>query len=256
MELSQNKLKYLVSLHQKKYREEHKVFIAEGVKVIRDLVKFGFEPSVVVYDPNTKGVMEVVNLAAHAEVYTMNPVQSGKISTLSAPPGIFAVFSTPLQDFIPDPSLYTSPWYFLLENITDPGNLGTIIRTAHWFGIKDLFITRGSVETYSPKVVQACMGSLAAVKVHIADPAVFKDFLDQHHIPVYITDMEGEPLDSARNGKPACIIMGSEAHGVSDLWRASAKKVITIPPISPAEAPESLNVAVSTAIIMQVLTKS
>src|SRR5688572_13493817 len=144
MELSQNKLKYLTSLHQKKTREEEGVFIAEGLKVITDLVRFGFVPQLLAYNPSRFDLKDFGQSHAFCEYFTTNEVQDSKISLLSTPPGVLAVFVKPVHEI--DRARLKTSYVFILDNINDPGNLGTIIRTAHWFGIENIYITKGSSE--------------------------------------------------------------------------------------------------------------
>lgn len=252
-ELSQNKLKYLTSLHQKKNREEEGVFIAEGIKVINDLVKFGFIPQVIAYDPAVWDLKDFGQAHAFCEYYTITNVQAGKLSLLSTPPGVLAVFAKPIHEF--DKNTFQSSYIFVLDNINDPGNLGTIIRTAHWYGIHDIFISKGSVEVFGPKVVQSSMGSLAAVRVHVIDNESFISELVTHHIPVYIADMEGQDVKSTLVNKPACFVFGNESNGVSDIWRNTAHTSLTITAVQPGNRPESLNLSISAAIFMELLTR-
>lgn len=252
MELSQNKLKYLVSLQQKKFREEYHVFIAEGVKVVNDLIQFGMIPSIIAYNPAMHNLSDFGQTHAFCEYYTTNSIQDKKISLLATPPGVIAVF--PIPDISPNLGPEKPPFVFLLDNLQDPGNVGTIIRTAHWFGIRDIYITAGSVEVFNPKVVQSSMGSLAAVRVHLIENEMFKEQLVELGYAIYVTDMEGDAVSKADLSGHICIVMGSESHGVSGFWRQYAVKKLTIPAVNPANKPESLNVATSAAILMNLLT--
>ncbi len=250
-ELSQNKLKYITSLHLKKNREEEGVFIAEGLKVINDLVKFGMIPQLIAYNPEVWDLKDFGQSHAFCEYYTTTNVQDKKLSLLSTPPGVIAVFPTPVVEF--DPNLLKTAYVFLLDNVNDPGNLGTIIRTAHWFGIHDLFVTKGSVEIFSPKVVQSSMGSLASVRIHIIDNEEFKQNLNSLGIPVYCTRMTGENVRSVHLTKPCCIVFGNESNGLSDFWKNASSKSLTITPTQADNHPESLNLSVSVAILMDLL---
>jgi TrmH family RNA methyltransferase len=165
---------------------------------------------------------------------------------------VVAVFPKPVFDL--DKSALKDGYVFLLDNINDPGNLGTIIRTAHWFGIHHLYITRGSVEVFSPKVVQSSMGSLAAIKVYIIENEEFISDLAQANIPIYLADTGGKQVRSARIHSPACIVFGNESNGISEIWRKAATGALTITSAQPQNQPESLNVAVSVAIFMELLT--
>lgn len=253
MELSQNKLKYLTSLHQKKNREEEGVFFAEGLKVINDLIKFGFVPQLIAYNPERIDLKDLGQTHAFCEYFTTTHVQDEKMSVLSTPPGLLAVFPKPQHEF--DITVLKQSYVFMLDNINDPGNLGTIIRTAHWYGLTDLYISRGSVEVFGPKVVQSSMGSLAAVKVHVVDNEYFIEQLRTAGIPVYLADMKGMEVGNTPLHPPLCLVLGNEANGVSDIWRNAAQHSLTIPPIKAGSHPESLNVSVSAAIFMELLTR-
>jgi len=254
MELSQNKLKYLTSLHQKKNREEEGVFFAEGLKVINDLIKFGFVPQLIAYNPDRIELKDLGQTHAFCEYFTTTQVQDEKMSLLSTPPGLLAVFPKPKH--VLDITVLKQSYVFMLDNINDPGNLGTIIRTAHWYGLTDLYISKGSVEVFGPKVVQSSMGSLAAIKVHVVDS---EDFIHQLHsagIPIYLADMDGAEVGKSKLSTPLCLVLGNEANGVSNVWRNAAKGSLTIPPVKAGAHPESLNVSVSAAIFMELLTRS
>ncbi len=252
-ELSLNKLKLLTSLHQKKMREVEGVFIAEGIKVINDLIKFGFIPQLIAYDPQVWDLKDFGQSHAFCEYFTVTKQQSEKMSLLSTAPGVLAVFTKPTYNY--DLTTLKASYVFLLDCINDPGNLGTIIRTAHWYGITDLFITKGSSEVFGPKVVQSSMGSLAAVKVHIVENEAFSSELKQEGFSISATDMNGEMIHKVGINKPACIAFGSEANGLSDFWRNASEKTFCIAPISNVNHPESLNLSISTAIFMELLTR-
>jgi TrmH family RNA methyltransferase len=252
-ELSQNKLKYLTSLHQKKQREEAGVFIAEGIKVINDLVKFGCIPQLIAYNPEVWSLKDLGQSHAFCEYYTLTPAQANKISLLSTPPGIMAVFPKPAVEI--DVHALQTSFVFLLDNINDPGNLGTIIRTAHWFGIHHLYVTAGSVEVFAPKVVQSSMGSLAAVKVHVVDSESFIALLQQHQVPIYLADMGGEDIQQTQLPPPACMVFGNEANGISQPFKQAATRQFTIQPALVTNRPESLNLSISAAIFMELLTR-
>ena len=251
-ELSQNKLKYLTSLHQKKTREEEGVFIAEGLKVITDLVKFGFIPQLIAYNPSKFNLHDFGQSHAFCEYFTTNEIQDGKMSLLSTPPGMLAVFPKPVYEL--DKTKLKTSYVFILDSINDPGNLGTIIRTAHWYGIGDLYVSKGSVEVFSPKVVQSSMGSLAAVKVHVIDTESFISDLKSGGIPLYHADMQGKNIRTTALSKPFAIIFGNESNGVSDIWRTASLSGLTITPAQAQSHPESLNLSISAAIFMELLT--
>ena len=134
-----------------------------------------------------------------------------------------------------------------LDNVQDPGNLGTIIRLCDWFGVETLLCNTQTVDCYNPKVVQASMGSLTRVAVHYLDLAAF---LTTTALPVYTMDLEGENLYTATFPKDCILILGNEANGISSEVRALSNEVITIPRFSQHQRTESLNVAMAGAIIL------
>lgn len=252
MELSINKLKYLTSLHQKKTREVEGMFIAEGIKVITDLIKFGFIPQIIAYDPEVWDLKDFGQSHAFCEYFKASKLQAEKMSMLTTAPGVLAVFPTPT--YVYDLTTLKTSYVFLLDGINDPGNLGTIIRTAHWYGLKDIFITKGSCEVFGPKVVQSSMGSLAAVRVHVVENQNFKNYILANNLPIYAADMNGVDISKSSVNKPACFVFGNEANGLSDFWRNAAHQSLSITPNNPADCPESLNLSISAAIFMQLLT--
>lgn len=249
--LSKNKLKFCTDLHQKKFRDEHGLFIAEGVKVIQDLIKFGNTPDFISI---TKSLFEKENWMANVgcELFEMDVISAKKISLLNTPPEVFAVFKKPVYNI--SDSIFNQKNVFVFENLSDPGNLGTIIRTAHWFGIKEIILTYDSVETWNPKVIQSSMGSATEVKVYYLRNEEILEYVQKHKLDIYITDMQGEKISEAKSSSNKLIVLGSESHGVSDFWKHKSAQKITIP-FQHDSHPESLNVAMATGILMYELGK-
>ena len=239
--LSANKIKFIRSLHQKKYRDEHNLFIAEGEKIVEEAMRSGY---------NVKEVYHESEIGKDA---------MSRISNLSSPSPVFAVIEKP--NFTPDSILQSisnsnlkgrKPLYLALDGVKDPGNLGTIIRVADWFGVDAIFASHGSVEVYNPKVVQATMGAIFRKQVIYTDLAdVCNKFLAAG-LPVYGTFLDGKNLyeNLPQEEKKGLIVMGSESFGISPQLEALINKKLLIPPY-PADSltSESLNVAIATAII-------
>lgn len=185
-------------------------------------------------------------------VMLCTPEEYGKISLLETPPGFMGIFHIP--SFLPASQLPVSEWILYADGINDPGNLGTIIRTCHWFGVKHIVIGAGTASPYNPKTVQSTMGSLAAVSFYTAAPA---DIFALGH-PIYTADMQGNPADEMRGVLPGIIVMGSESHGISPSWLSNDNSIVSvfIRPADPGHRPESLNVAVAAGIILQALTSA
>jgi TrmH family RNA methyltransferase len=248
MQLSASRLKWITSLQQKKFRDEERVFLAEGKKVIGDLVKNGWKPQYIVVEEGKEELFPEVK-AWNAEIAAADAIRMKKISSLATPPGIVAVF--PLPDARPEEAELSSPVCLLLDGIGDPGNMGTILRTAHWFGVTEIFLAHHCTDPFAPKVVQATMGSLAKVKLYtISDDNAFAERVKQKGMPVCVADMAGKPFREAAVQNSTLLVLGSESHGVSKDWKDRATTVLQIPPVHASDHPESLNVAVSAAILL------
>lgn len=240
--LSANKIKFIRSLSQKKFREEHGLFIAEGEKIVQEALNSGYNVKEVYYEKEIgREAME-------------------RITCLSSPSPVLAVIEKP--NFTPDSILQSissqedpsgrKPLYLALDGVKDPGNLGTIIRIADWFGIDAIFASPGSVEVYNPKVVQATMGAIFRKQVIYTDLAQVCDKFLSAGLPVFGTFLDGKNLyeNLPQVQKKGLIVMGSESFGISPQLEALISNKLLIPPY-PADSvtSESLNVAIATAII-------
>lgn len=227
--ISKAQIKRVRSLQQKKFRDQLGLFVAEGDKCIEEL-RHTFELDLLVNREN----------ATDSEIAQM--------SSLKNPQGSLAVFHTKYYaDTMPDFAL-------VLDGIQDPGNMGTILRTADWFGIRDVYCSQQTADCYSPKVVQATMGALARVRVHYVDVPSWIDTWRQSHLdaPVYGTLLDGTNL--YQTGAIPCkghglIVMGNEGNGISELVRKRISHPLLIPK-GADDTVESLNVAIATAIVL------
>lgn len=236
MSISKNQLKLINSLSQKKYREKHSLFIAEGVKVVEELLNSSLEV-VSLY------VLDSYDFPNHREFITkVSESDLKKISNLKTPNTVLALFKIPKQITPQDFGLIIT-----LDELNDPGNLGTIIRLCDWFGIKQLVCSKTSVDCYNPKVVQASMGSLTRVSISYMDLPLF---LSNTKLPVFIADMNGDSVYKTTLPKEGILIMGNEANGVSDAIKKIGKHTISIPRFGEHQKTESLNVATATAILL------
>ena len=241
--LSANKIKFIRSLHQKKYRDEHNLFIAEGEKIVEEAMRSGY---------NVKEVYHESEIGKEA---------MQRISNLSSPSPVLAVIEKP--NLTPDSILQSvsnkenlsgrKPLYLALDGVKDPGNLGTIIRVADWFGVEAIFASHGSVEVYNPKVVQATMGAIFRKQVIYTDLAQVCNKFRAAGLPVYGTFLDGMNMYrkelSIGTDAPVMIVIGNESEGISAAMEALVSDRLYIPPY-PADDPgsESLNAAVATAI--------
>ena len=234
--LSKNQVKLIQKLHYKKYRNELNLFIVEGKKSINEFLQAGYTPQLLIA---TEAF--TTNVSQHL-ITPVSKDELRKVSALQNPDEGLAVFEQPKHKGILQEGVIVA-----LDNVQDPGNLGTIIRLCDWFGVETLLCNTQTVDCYNPKVVQATMGSLTRVAVHYLDLAAF---LTTTALPVYTMDLEGENLYTATFPKDCILILGNEANGISSEVRALANGVITIPRFSQHQRTESLNVAMAGAIIL------
>ena len=234
--LSKNQVKLIQKLHQKKYRNELNLFIVEGKKSINEFLQAGYTPQLLI-------ATEAFTASVPQHLFTpVTKDELRKVSALQNPDEGLAVFEQPKHKGILQEGVIVA-----LDNVQDPGNLGTIIRLCDWFGVETLLCNTQTVDCYNPKVVQASMGSLTRVAVHYLDLAAF---LTTTTLPVYTMDLEGENLYTATFPRDCILILGNEANGISTEVRALSNEVITIPRFSQHQRTESLNVAMAGAIIL------
>lgn len=241
--LSKSKVKYIHSLELKKYRNEANVFVAEGNKLVSDMMQ-AFDCELLLAKPSwmaTQGDLPVKELLVAEEE------DIRKASFLKNPQDVLAVFKRP--DWFLDEADPATQLVLALDGVQDPGNLGTIIRLADWFGIEHIVCSRDCADVFSPKTVQATMGALAHIKVHYTDLTLF---LEKYApvIPLYGTFLNGENMYTQQLSDTGIIVMGNEGNGI----RPEIEKLINTKlyiPNYPAdrETSESLNVAIATAVI-------
>ena len=233
--LSKSQIKRITSLGQKKYRSKEGIFVAEGIKVIQELLD-----SPLILDRLWSVDDSAFKEHSKAESATLADLK--KVSFLKTPQTAIAVFEIPEVKKMTDSGLT-----LLLDDVRDPGNLGTIIRLCDWFGITDLVCSNETVDCYNPKVVQATMGSLTRVNVVYTDLC---DYLEKTKRPVYGTFMDGDNVYSSKLPKEGILVMGNEANGISSEIEAKISQRIGIPRFGPKQATESLNVATATAVFL------
>lgn len=238
--ISNNEIKRIKSLQQKKFRDEAGLFVVEGEKMVDEACKSRF----------------AVETVYHRDEIGEEAMK--RISSLASPSPVLAVVRKPEDIYVDDSAslsgLFTSGGLFLaLDTIRDPGNLGTILRIADWFGIDAVFAAKDTVDVFNPKVVQSTMGAIFRVKMHYVDlPSLTRQVLASGG-KVYGTFLDGRnmyslPLETGK-GKPAVIVIGNESEGISDTMAGLVSDRLYIPPY-PADDPgsESLNAAVATAV--------
>ncbi len=242
--LSKNDIKNIKSLELKKFRDEKGLFVAEGHKLVGELL----------------GVFDCILLAATDEwlgsrrnipvqrVEQVTPDELKRASLLRSPQDVIAVFCMPRESLAMKDAA-GSDLVLALDDVQDPGNLGTIIRIADWFGIKDIFCSKGSADVFNPKAVQATMGAISRVKIHYVDLLEEIKALPAS-VPVYGTYLEGQTIYNTELSDNGVIIMGNEGKGISREVGKTVNRKLYIPnwPAGAATS-ESLNVAVATAIV-------
>jgi len=239
--VSKNTIKRITSLNQKKYRNREGIFVAEGVKVITELLSSSLE-LVALYGERDSAFAKALQKKHTSKLEEASPAELKKISFLKTPQKAVALFKIPEQKVV-DRSGLT----LLLDDVRDPGNLGTIIRLCDWFGIKQLICSLQTVDCYNPKVVQATMGSLTRVDIIYTD---LQRYLEAEERPVYGTFMDGENIYGSTLSQEAVIIMGNEANGISSVIERYVTSRVAIPRFGSEQVTESLNVATAAAICL------
>lgn len=244
--LSQNECKQLASLKIKKYRVQHQLFIVEGEKLLEEALVADIPVKAIIaleeWWQNHPLKIESVSCL------TASPQQLKHLSQMVTPPPVIAVVHIPNRPF--SIKYLQHRISIALENIQDPGNLGTIIRMADWFGIDHVICSSDSVEAYNPKVIQSSMGSIFRVKVHYTDLKPFIKEANAQHIPIVGAFLDGENVYTAQLPPGGILLMGNESRGISAELTALVDKRITIPSTNTSQHhAESLNVAMATAIV-------
>lgn len=239
--ISKNKIKYIRSLELKKNRNKEGKFVAEGFKVVDDLL--ALQPADLIVA--TGEWLRDKHFGAETEVIEVTDEELKKVSFLQHPQQVLAVFR---QATSGDYSINTSELSLALDGVQDPGNLGTIIRIADWFGITHIYCSQDTADVYNPKVVQATMGSIARVKVEYGDLLGLVESLPAD-VPVYGTLLDGDNIYQQKLENHGLIVMGNEGKGISPALAKKVNHKLLIPNFPEGRATaDSLNVAIATAI--------
>ncbi len=242
--ISKNQIKYVHQLELKKFRKQEGLFIAEGHKVVGDLLHEDFLPRQIFatqeWITDNPSLLPIIN----SKLIEVNLEELTRLSLLQHPQQVLALF--PIPDEQTSISSQNS-LSLLLDNVQDPGNLGTIIRIADWFGIETIYCSIGTVDAWNPKVVQATMGSIARVHIIYVDPQQLFDCLPDD-FPVYGTFLEGDNIYTQQLTQHGIIVMGNEGNGISDAVRHRVTRKLLIPDFHKGDTADSLNVAIATAI--------
>jgi TrmH family RNA methyltransferase len=232
--ISKEQIKYIRSLHRKKFRDINQQFIIEGPKMIAEAIRYAPESLIQIY--GTETVDE--RLPEHVLFEEIDNKALGQISTLKHPQKQVAICS-----YLPNVS--TRPdFYIALDTIQDPGNLGTILRLASWFGVEHIIASKETVDCYNPKVVQASMGAIFNVNIEYVE---LKEAFETTELPIYGSLLEGENIYEKQISKKGILVMGNEGNGISEELLSFITDPVTIPQFGKGE---SLNVAMATSIFL------
>ncbi|MCO5948647.1 TrmH family RNA methyltransferase [Mucilaginibacter flavidus] len=245
--LSKSQISLLKSLQNKKERKEYGQFLVEGYKSVIEFINSPYKIEAIYhtasFDPKVLKLSQKINL------YNISVTDIEKISSLKTPQEVIALVKIPQHSPLNNQKL-RQKFSLVLDGVQDPGNMGTIIRTADWFGIEDIVCSDDTVDAYNPKVVQASMGSLARVNVHYVD---LSTVLPQVGLPVFGAMLNGENIYKTNFGDEGLIIMGNEGNGLRPEIERLINKAVTIPRAGKAE---SLNVGIATALFCAEISRN
>ena len=244
--ISKSDVKYIQSLAHKKFREEEGVFVIEGVKMVGELIAEFPKEIVQLYATQQWAYENKVIKPLKIPITIVDEKELLRISQLKTPNQVVATVKIPQQKIEKGSLGFT----VVLDQIQDPGNLGTIIRTCDWFGVQNIICSLDTVDAYNPKTVQSAKGSLLRMNIHYCDVISYLEA--KQGIPVYAAVLEGKSIHDVQVKEPAILIIGNEANGISKEVLALTSDAVTIPKKGNAE---SLNAAIATAIILSSFLK-
>ncbi|HEY1024844.1 MAG TPA: RNA methyltransferase [Sphingobacteriaceae bacterium] len=237
--LSKSEISFIKSLHLKKYRKDHNLFIAEGFKSVSEFINSDYTIETIYC---TAALLpKLYKFSRKIKLVEITEAEISKVTALTTPQGVLATIRIPTRTEISAEGLKNA-FTLVLDGVQDPGNLGTIIRTADWFGFTQILCSGDTVEVYNPKVVQATMGSLSRMKIHYTD---LEKTLSTSGLPIFGALLNGTSVYEVDFGKEGLIVLGNEGKGITPAVQQIITEAVTIPRFGDAE---SLNVAVSSAI--------
>ena len=240
--LSKNQVKFIRSLKKKKLRQANQMFLAEGIKVVEELLSSSFKLHKIYCTASYQNPLNITDLQIITER------ELGMISDFTNPNQVIAIFEIPKGAAPQHQGLTVA-----LDDINDPGNLGTIIRLCDWFGVTQLICSENTVDCFNPKVVQASMGSLTRVAIYYVDLA---EYLSKDSRVIYGTFLDGENIYNTSHEPNSVIVLGNEANGISKEIENIVSHRIAIPRFGTLKATESLNVATATAILLSEFSRA
>ncbi|OYD43495.1 TrmH family RNA methyltransferase [Sphingobacterium cellulitidis] len=244
--LSKAQISLITSLQHKKFRTQHNLFVVEGIKSVLEFIHSSYKISKIF--ATAEAAAKLGKIPQNIKLDELTDAEFNKISGLKNPQGALALVEIPQFDQLHLTNL-KGKHSLILDDVQDPGNLGTIIRTAEWFGIENIICSIGTVDAYNPKVVQATMGSLSRIEIHYLD---LEEFILKNNMPIFGALLNGESIYETNFGDEGFIMMGNEGNGIRESLIPKVDKAVTIPRVGNAE---SLNVAVATTIFCSELTR-
>jgi TrmH family RNA methyltransferase len=246
--LGKNRIKIIRSLEHKKYRLKEKLFVAEGTKLVTALLASGWEVEFLAATPGWLRQEAPIAGNAHS-VEEASPDELARATFLKTAPPCLALCRLP--EYSPELISPGTDLVLCLDGIQDPGNLGTIVRLAGWFGISDVVCSGDSADLFAPKALQATMGALAGIRVHYLPLAPFLEQNNSPRVEITGTFLDGENIYTAHLPGHGIVVMGNEGQGIRPAIAPLISRKVTIPDFAPAGIkPESLNVSVATAIVL------
>lgn len=245
--VSKSQISFLKSLQQKKHRKEQGQFLVEGLKSVTDFISSDYLINTIYHTPHLASKM--LKVSGNIKFQEVSATELEKISSLNTPQEVIALVEIPKQQELHLQEL-AGKFTLVLDGIQDPGNLGTIIRTADWFGISNIVCSEDTVDVYNSKVVQATMGSLSRIAVNYTNLLLL---LPKIKLPVFGAMLNGENIYRTDFGKEGLLVLGNEGNGIRPEIQQLIHKNITIPQLGKAE---SLNVAIATAIFCNEISRN
>jgi TrmH family RNA methyltransferase len=246
--ITKNKARFIISLQKKKVREKEGLFVIEGDKLVREFLSAGVTLRTLIAKKEFINALPSVLKGGVEEFEDASYEELKHLSTLKTPHNAIAIVSIPEKHMVPE-ELFDK-LCIALDFVQDPGNLGTIIRAAAWFGIGNIVCSNDCVDVYNPKVVQATMGAILHVNVYYSDLKTFASQAVEKSIPVYGTLLSGESIYSQKLGARGIILLGNESRGISDELMPFVTDKIMIPGVSRAKPGiESLNVGMAASVV-------
>jgi TrmH family RNA methyltransferase len=253
--VSKNKANYIISLQKKKVREKERVFVIEGDKLVKEFLSARVPVKTLVAKPEFLNSLPLFLKEGITEIIPASYEELKRISTLKTPHNALAIIMMP--ENIPDPADLEKGLTVALDCVQDPGNLGTIIRAAAWFGIKNIYCSPDCVDVYNSKVIQASMGAILQIRVFYTDLSELLQKAADINLPVFGAVLDGESIYTCKLADTGIILLGNESKGISDELLPFITGKIAIPRLTDdSSGIDSLNVSMAASVIFSEFTRS